>query len=114
MNKLIPTIYFYLVSLISLIILVVGIFNSIHFIVGITAYDKYPLGYTPESRCVVPALGPDQKATDVMYNQQTCLKDVEKERQAKKVDDLEKALSFTIIGALLFGIHFTYARKIKG
>ena len=109
MQKLIPTIYFYAVSLIGLVILIIGIFGSIHFLVGITAYDKYPLGYTPESRCIQPA--PVEKGNPDVPTQQQCLKDVEVERAARKADDLEKALAFTTVGLIVFGIHFYFARK---
>lgn len=115
MPKLIPTIYFYTVSLIGLVLLIIGIFNAIHFIVGVTAYDKYPLGYTAESRCMIPtpttekvAATPSATAT---YNQ--CVQDVEQERMLKKADDLEKSISFTLIGLIVFSIHFYFARKQK-
>lgn len=51
MQKLIPTIYFYLLSAIGIVLLIIGVFNSFHYVVGITVYDKYPLKYGNESRC---------------------------------------------------------------
>ena len=121
MQKLIPTIYFYVLSAIGMVLFIIGLFNSIHYVVGITAYDKYPLGYGPDSRCeymmTKPALPegqtqPTQSDKDAEKKaKEDCLKSVETERQNKKVDDLEKSLAFTIIGLLVFGSHFYFARK---
>lgn len=114
MQKLIPTIYFYVVSLIGLVLLIIGIFAGVHFVVGVTAYNKYPLDYAPETRCSIPvAPAPEGKTAAQLQisSQDECLKSVEKERATKKAADLEKALSFTLIGMLVFGIHFYYARR---
>lgn len=122
MQKLIPTIYFYLLSVIGMVLIIVGLFNATHYIIGVTAYDKYPLGYAPESRCeympkvalpdgqIQPAQG-DKEAEK--KQKEECLKSVEAERQNKKADDLEKSISFTAIGLLVFGVHFYFARKQK-
>ena len=121
MQKLIPTIYFYVLSSVGMVLFIIGLFNSIHYIVGITVYDKYPLGYGPDSRCEYlmpkPALPEGQKQqtkSDIEIEQETkeeCLKSVETERQSKKVDDLEKSIAFTVIGLLVFGTHFYFARR---
>jgi hypothetical protein len=42
-----------------------------------------------------------------------CLKDLEAERVIAKANDLEKSISFTLIGLAVFGIHFYFARKTK-
>ena len=121
MQKLIPTIYFYVLSAVGMVLFIIGLFNSIHYVVGITAYDKYPLGYAPESRCeympkaALPE-GQQQTSSDKEAEKKAkdeCLKSVETERQNKKVDDLEKSLAFTIIGLLVFSTHFYFARKQK-
>lgn len=112
MHKLIPTIYFYTVSLIGLVILIIGIFASIHYIVNTIQYPVYPLGYGVESRCgqlPAPVKGETQPLGSPSYA--NCLQDVEQERQQLKTQDLEKSISFTLIGALVFGIHFYFARK---
>lgn len=113
MHKLIPTIYFYTVSLIGLVLLIVGIFASIHYVVNVTQYSKYPLGYGLESRCgqnlSQPVKGVAQPM--IMENYNSCVQEVEQERQQLKTQDLEKAISFTLIGAVVFGIHFYFARK---
>jgi len=122
MQKLIPTIYFYVLSAVGVVLFIIGLFNSIHFVVGITVYDKYPLGYAPESRCdYMPKVALPEGQTQPTKSdkeeekkvKQECLKSVETERQNKKVDDLEKSIAFTTIGLLIFAIHFYFARKQK-
>ncbi len=102
-----------------MVLFIIGLFNSIHYIVGITAYDKYPLGYAPESRCeympkaALPE-GQQQTSSDKEAEKKAkdeYLKSVETERQGKKVDDLEKSIAFTAIGLLVFAIHFYFARR---
>lgn len=116
MQKLIPTIYFYLLSAIGMVLLIIGLFNSTHYITGITSYDKYPLRFGAETRCdympkAIPVEG--SKAQLNTNTKEDCLKSLEKERQTTKADDLEKSVSFTAIGLLVFAIHFYFARKQK-
>ena len=119
MQKIIPTIYFYLLSAVGMVLIIIGLFNSTHYIVGVTAYDKYPLGYSPESRCEFtpkPVLLEGQievesSPEDLQKSKDECLKSVEEERRNKKVDDLEKSITFTAIGLLVFGAHFYFARR---
>lgn len=117
MQKLIPTIYFYLLSAIGMVLLIIGLFNSVHYVAGITSYDKYPLRFGAESRCeYLPKAVPVENAKDTQSDvnaKEYCLKSLEKERQTTKADDLEKSVSFTAIGLLVFGIHFYFARKQK-
>lgn len=120
MQKLIPTIYFYVLSLIGFILLIIGIFASIHYVVNVTQYAKYPLGYDGPQRCAMtpgtmqsPA-SPENEITKPVLEQtsrEDCLKGIEQERKQLQVTDLEKAISFTLIGLIVFGIHFYYARK---
>lgn len=115
MQKLIPTIYFYLLSAIGIVLFIIGIFNSFHYVVGITAYDKYPLGYN-ETRCdyIAPAVATDGATKPVTeQSKKDCLDSLEIERKNKKIDDLEKSVSFTIIGLLVFGFHFYFSRKLS-
>ena len=154
MQRLIPLIYFYIVSLIGLIILIVGIFSDVHFLVNKLSYTDYPLSYDTTQRCIqpqpyplmkgaaVPAAGgaiggqtggvrvekgvttkivqpmPSGTPTPVEimqpvpnYYYTDCLKQVADERKQAEVADLEKALSFTIVGLIVFSIHFYFARK---
>ncbi len=117
MQKLIPTIYFYLLSAIGMVLLIIGLFNSVHFITGITAYDKYPLRFGAESRCEYIAKPvpveetPLRSSSSAGQAKEDCLKSLEKERATTKADDLEKSISFTTIGLLVFSIHFYFARQ---
>lgn len=116
MNKLIPTIYFYLLSAIGMVLLIIGLFNSVHYITGITSYDKYPLRFGAEARCdYMPKAIPAESSIDTKPDttKEDCLVSLEKERMTTKADDLEKSISFTVIGLLVFGIHFYFARKQK-
>lgn len=118
MQKLIPTIYFYLLSAIGMVLLIIGLFNSVHFVTGIISYDKYPLRQGAESRCdymPVPVSIDETKetASNAAEAKEDCLKSLEKERATTKADDLEKSISFTAIGLLVFSIHFYFARKQK-
>lgn len=115
MSKLIPTIYFYLLSAIGMVLLIIGLFNTVHYITGITSYDKYPLRFGAETRCdymPVPASvdgTKETKGTD--ETKENCLNSLEKERATTKADDLEKSISFTSIGLLVFLTHFYFARR---
>lgn len=116
MNKLIPAIYFYLLSFIGIIILIIGIFADIHFITGIAVYNKYPLPGGMENQCMYSAPQPPLGKTGMpvindQYN--ICIRNLENQRITTKKQDLEKALSFTLIGLFVFGIHFYFARKQK-
>lgn len=115
MHKLIPSIYFYVVSLIGLVLLLIGLFGLVHYVIGVTAYPNYPLNPFEESRCLnmvpqpLPGSGQNQEVSQQSKNE--CEKTIENERTHQKTDDLEKALSFSIIGGILFAIHFSWTRK---
>ncbi len=117
MQKLIPTIYFYLVSLIGFVLLIIGIFASIHYVVNTTQFPKYPLGYDATQRCAPIQLMPVKAPAGVVQPAQiptsyeSCVAQVEQERKQLQIQDLEKAISFTLIGLLVFTTHFFYARR---
>lgn len=100
-----------------MVLLIMGLFNSIHFITGITVYDKYPLGLGTEARCDFRPQPVSVDGTKIIQQdtnaKNDCLKSLEKERQTTKANDLEKSISFTAIGLLVFAIHFYFARKQK-
>ncbi|MEK6901238.1 MAG: hypothetical protein AABX37_02770 [Nanoarchaeota archaeon] len=117
MQKLIPTIYFYVLSAVGMVLFIVGLFNSVHYIVGITSYDKYPLRYGAESRCdYMPravSIEGTKETSGTDETRENCLRSLEKERETTKADDLEKLIAFTVIGLLVFSTHFYFARKQK-
>lgn len=99
-----------------MILLIIGIFNSIHYVVGITAYDEYPLSYGGEERCYVqpaPVEREVQSQESEKEVRERCLEGLEEERRRTKVDDLEKSIAFTTIGLLVFSSHFYFARKTR-
>jgi hypothetical protein len=127
MQKLIPTIYFYLLSLIGMGLVIIGVFNAVHYVVGVTAYEKYPLPYGGDDRCAYmpvpaePVIMPTDGSMSVAPTnpkidaeaKEACLEGLESERQREKIKDLEEAISFTLIGLVVFSSHFYFARKTK-
>lgn len=119
-GRIISIIYFYLISAISIILLVIGTYNTITFIVNSTFYDKYPLPYTdqcefypaPEKTTPLPSGENPQIQTEQLKQQQdACQKRIEDERQKRKVEDIKNAITFLLIGGVLFGLHFPLALK---
>jgi hypothetical protein len=128
-GKLIATIYFYLISAGALVLIVVGIFNGVNFIINSTQYEKYPLRYGGISNCdyavdgqyygdrPIKAMAPMQNgestpsAQEIQRAKEQCLKNEEAERVEHRVDDLKNAVTFTLVGLVLFLIHFPQAKK---
>lgn len=123
-GKIIATIYFYAISAFSLVLIVIGIFNAANFIINSTQYDKYPLRY-PQGSCesypfkyggAVPerlSWEPisTQSAQDLERQRQMCLHQEEQERKQHMLDDLKNAITFTLVGLMLFTVHFPMAKK---
>ena len=123
-GKTIATIYFYLISAASLALIVIGIFNAVNFGINITQYDRYPLKYGPPGNCEnypykfgsYPAPPMDMKvstpsASELEKQKQDCLKQENALSKQQKIDDLKNSVTFTLVGAILFLIHFPLARK---
>src|SRR5579883_2509854 len=96
----IATLYYYTLSLVGFVLLIVGIFASIHYVIGVTQYSQYPLGYSTATRCLpmaepVPAgtVAPKKAPANTAYLE--CMKGIEQDREALQTADLEKAFSFT-------------------
>lgn len=113
--KLIATLYFYTLSLIGFVLLLIGVFDSIHYYVGATQFPEYPLGYSTASRCLpaAPLTQNDKMQLENSTYYIDCMKGVAQDREELQTTDLEKAISFTSIGLIVFLIHFYYARKRK-
>ncbi|MBI3109696.1 hypothetical protein HYZ06_01505 [Candidatus Daviesbacteria bacterium] len=130
-GKIIATIYFYVISAASLALIVIGIFNTVNFIINSTQYEKYPLRY-PQGSCEnypfkfgpypamdvrgMPAtpsatLGTGPSAQELEKQKQDCLKQENALSKQQKIDDLKNAITFTLVGLVLFSIHFPLARK---
>ena len=122
-GKTIATIYFYAISAASLALIVIGIFSAVNFLINITQYDKYPLRY-PQGSCEVspykfgpyPAMDvrgiPATPSAQEMEKQKNlCLEQEEALSKQQKIDDLKNAITFSLVGTVLFLIHFPLARK---
>ncbi len=126
-GKIIATIYFYVISAFALALIVIGIFNAVNFGVNSTMYDKYPLRYqagscenypekyggvTPARLSWEPTLA-TPSAVELEKQKQLCLAQEEKERIEHRIDDLKNAVTFSLVGLLLFVIHFPQAKKFS-
>lgn len=122
-GKTIATIYFYLISAASLVLIVIGVFSTVNFLVNTSQYEKYPLRY-PQGNCEESPykFGPypmmdgrvdmaSPSAEEIEKQKKICLEQEELLRKEHKVDDLKSAITFTFIGIILFAIHFPLARK---
>ena len=118
-SKTIPVLYFYLLSAVGMILIIIGLFNSFKYAVNTIAYDKYPLQYGSEMRCTTmyppfssaETVPQKEKALPNEKIKEDCLKGLEEERQIQKVNDLQNSIAYTVIGSLVFGIHFYFARS---
>lgn len=125
MGRLISLIYFYLVSVIGIILLIIGLYNAVSFGVNSIVYDKYPLRYAGNEDCsyltqsTVPAkpiTPPDGTTASVSASEQeqqkaACERRVEAERKQHQVDDIKNGIYFTLIGIILLALHFPVALR---
>lgn len=118
--KVIAAIYFYLVSAGSLILIVIGIFSIVNFIVNSTQFKEYPLPYYENCENQIGSARPTSpdanseaslSASERAEMLKSCQKNLEQRRVQQRVDDLKGAITFTLVGLILFGIHFPLARK---
>jgi len=125
-GKMIGTVYFYLVSVISLILLVIGIHSSVTYFLNASQYDEYPLRYLGEDceNFGYPFKGPypaeiaqDSQASvsaeERLRLTDSCKRRVEAERKQYKLEDIRNSIVFTLVGSILFLIHFPQARKLS-
>ena len=124
-GKTIATIYFYVISAASLALIVIGIFNAVNFGINVTQYDKYPLRYNTPGGCEnspykyggpYPAVDirgevATPSAQELEKQKQLCLAQEEFDRKSHKVEDIKNSITFSLIGLVLFLIHFPLARK---
>lgn len=113
-GSIIRTAYFYVFSAIGIILMIVGIFKLSDFAVRSLLLDNYYLDYET-GRCSylepVKVEGQDtQSNPDAM---EKCEQDLERERQVKRVTDISSAITFTIVGGVLFTFHYRRARKLS-
>ena len=123
MGKLISLIYFYLVSIIAIILLIVGLYNVVSFGINSAMYDQYPLRYSGGEDCsylvqtepskAMPATDTlaSISAVDQQRQKDACEKRVAAERKQHQVDDIKNGIYFTIIGIILLALHFPIALR---
>ena len=126
--RLIGVIYFYVVSAGSLILIVVGIFNSVNFVVNSTQFDKYPLRYGVQNcdylsnKYLRDPMGPypaniapeaSISAEEMAEQQKVCEEQQELDRVQHRVDYLRDSITFLTVGIILFLIHFPRAIKMS-
>lgn len=121
MGKLIALVYFYVISAVSLGLIIIGIFNVGNLVINLTQYDVYPprygydnceSGYGSKAPYAAP-LQPEASmgAEQAQRQKELCLMQVELDRKQHKLDDVKNSVLFTSIGIILFLIHFPQARK---
>lgn len=119
-GKTIATIYFYIISAASLALIIIGVFNTANFIINSTFYDQYTTRYSqpncdsyPYKAMSYPVDGKiaSSSAESLEMQKKSCLTQQDLDRKQHKIDDLKNAITFSLIGIILFSIHFPLARK---
>lgn len=125
MGRLISLIYFYLVSIIGIILLIIGLYNAVSFGVNSIVYDKYPLRYAGGEDCsyLVQSTAPARPVTitdpttaspsaeEQADQKAACERRVEAERKQHQVDNIKDGIFFTLVGIILIGLHFPVALR---
>lgn len=113
-NSIVKTAYFYVFSAIGIILLVVGIFKLSDFTVRNFFLDNYYLDYEA-GRCsyLEPVKLEGQETTVNIDTQKKCEQDLDREREVKKVTDIASAITFIIVGTVLFVFHYRRARNLS-
>lgn len=124
MGKLIALIYFYLISAVSIGLMVFATFAWANLVVNLTQYDQYPLRYGLEN-CEyrplvkgpypvdIPTTPASMSAQEKEEAKRVCLEQVEAERKQQKLEDIKNSAVFALVGVVLFLIHFPQARKLS-
>jgi hypothetical protein len=127
MGKLISLIYFYIISAVSIGLLIYAAFSWGTLLLNLTQYDNYPLRYGLEN-CddrypyfkggPVPAI--DSAAAPASLSaqereqlKQQCITQTEFERKQHKLDDIKNSGISTLVGIVLFALHFPTARRLS-
>ena len=128
--RIIALIYFYVVSAAALMLFVIGIFRAVNLGVNLIAYDTYPLLYAQDcnsggvvpvsisskvaSSPVAPASEPATPSAQQLQSQiDACLAGQSQERKQQEVSDIKDSITFTLVGLILFLIHFPIARRMS-
>lgn len=128
MGRLISLIYFYILSAVAIGLLIYAAFSWADLLIGLTQYEKYPLRYGLEN-CddrypyfkggnSVPAIDTYQQPATLSAQEREkfvaqCLTQADFERKQHKFDDIKNSVVSTLVGIILFAIHFPQARKLS-
>lgn len=113
-GDLIKSIYLYLFTAVGLILIIVGIFQLSNYVINITVFEKYQLGYE-ENRCdylVQPVAVEAGKTAAVdpklqKEQREKCLTTLEEFRRYKKITDGARAITFLVVGGAVFAFHLS-------
>lgn len=113
-NSIVKTAYFYIFSAIGIILLVVGIFKVSDFVVRSYFLDNYYLSYEA-GRCsyLEPVKLEGEASGSSASAIEKCEKDLDREREVKRVTDISSAVTFIIVGLVLFVFHYRRARSLS-
>jgi hypothetical protein len=123
MGKLISLIYFYLVSVIAILLLIIGLYNLVSFGINTVFYDDYPLSYGSEDCSYLTQTAPIKplpEATDSLASisaeqaqeqKIACENRIIAERKRTQVNDIKNGIYFTLIGTILLSLHFPIALR---
>lgn len=124
--NLVKTIYLYVFSGVGLSLFIIGVFMAIQYLVNTTQFEKYPLNTWEETQCEYPPYlsvakpMPVEETTDatpsaeeVKKQEERCTTNQESMRNRKRVDDLTRALTFLVIGPLVFFPHWRMTKKLS-
>jgi len=116
-GKFLKTLYFYFFSAVGLILVIVGVFQLSDFAVRRYLLPKYNLGYE-ENRCdyltqPISATKEESAPTESDLKEQAkkCEEKLEEYRKYKEVTDFARAVSFVVVGGVVFLFHFKQTRK---
>lgn len=119
-GRQVSLVYFYLISAGALALIVIGVFNSVNFLLNITQYKDYPLRYQQDCESIYPSvklmvpgypIPATQSAFEMEQQKELCQRNLDKLRKQQKLDDLRNSITFTAVGTILFLIHFPIARR---
>lgn len=108
LGNLIRSIYFYFFSAVGLILLIVGIFQLSQWGVKSFLLPNYNLNYE-ETRCDYLPTKPESEPSSISattQSKQECLTSLEEQRKIRQVTDLAQALTFIVVGGVVFVFHF--------
>lgn len=122
MGRLVSLIYFYLVSIIGILLLIIGLYNLVSFGINSAFYDKYPLPYGNEDCSYFTQPLPDKtlpetdslaslSAEQANAQKIACENRIEADRKKNQVNDIKNGVYFTIIGIILLALHFPVALR---